>query len=70
MNSLVLIFTDEVRFRCQIVAMRHVLFSGELFVSADGKTKRRVRKGVDEVVESDFEWEIVSEMTSSSAFLH
>ncbi|XP_067929601.1 uncharacterized protein [Watersipora subatra] len=31
---------------------------GESFIGADGKKKKRMRKGVDEVVESDFEYEI------------
>lgn len=34
--------------------------SGETFIGHDGKKKRRTRVGVDEVVESDFEYEIVS----------
>lgn len=34
----------------------------ESFIGADGKKKRRMRKGVDEVVESDYEYEIVSYM--------
>lgn len=32
----------------------------ESFIGADGKKKKKMRKGVDEVVESDFEYEIVS----------
>jgi len=38
----------------------HSPFIAESFIGADGKRKKKIRRGNDEIVESDFEYEIVS----------
>ena len=35
-------------------------FIAESFIGADGKKKRRTKRGDEEIIESDFEYEIVS----------